>query len=198
MVALASRLHPALDFRIANAEALPFPNDSFDAVVGNFAMLHLARPELASAEFVRVLVPGGRLALTVWDTPERARLFGVFLDAVAESGADPPQEIPVGPPFFRFSDEQEFTRLLDDQRLESVQVETITFSHRVSSPDELWLGMLASTVRTSALIQRQPDGVQEQIRAAFDRVLQRHWVGDQFAVPVAVKLASATKPERPA
>jgi ubiquinone/menaquinone biosynthesis C-methylase UbiE len=198
MVALASRLHPRLDFRVANAEALPFPDDSFDAVVGNFVMLHLARPELAAAEFFRVLVPGGRIALTVWDTPERARLFGVFLDAVAEAGADLPEEIPVGPPFFRFSDEQEFSRLLDDQRLESIKVETIRFSHRVSSPDELWFGLLAGTVRTSALIQRQPDDVQERIRAAFDRVVQRHRVGEGLAVPVAVKLASATKPEGPA
>jgi SAM-dependent methyltransferase len=195
MVALASRLHPRLEFRVANAEALPFPDDSFDAVVGNFAMLHLARPELAAAEFFRVLVPRGRLALTVWDTPERARLFGVFLDAVADAGANSPEELPVGPPFFRFSDEQEFARLLDDQRFASIKVETITFSYEVSSPEELWLGMLAGTVRTSALIQRQPDEMQEQIRAAFDRVLQRHRVGDQLAVPVAVKLASATKPD---
>jgi SAM-dependent methyltransferase len=195
MVALASGLHPALDFRIANAEALPFPNDSFDAVVGNFAMLHLARPESAAAEFFRVLVPGGRLALTVWDIPERARLFGVFLDAVAETGAAPPRDIPVGPPFFRFSDEEEFARLLEDQRLEGIKVETIAFSHQVSSADELWLGMLASTVRTSALIQGQPDGLQEQIRAAFDRLLERHRFGDRFGIPVAVKLASATKPD---
>jgi ubiquinone/menaquinone biosynthesis C-methylase UbiE len=195
MIALASRLHPRLDFRVASAEALPFPDDSFDAVVGNFALLHLARPELAAAEFCRVLVPGGRLALTVWDTPERARLFGVFLDAVTEAGADPPEEIPVGPPFFRFSDEQEFARLLADQQLEDIKVETITFSHQVSSPDELWLGLLAGTVRTSALIQGQPDEVQEQIRVAFDRVVQRYRVGDQLAVPVAVKLASAKKPE---
>jgi ubiquinone/menaquinone biosynthesis C-methylase UbiE len=194
MVALASRLHPGLEFRIANAEALPFPDDSFDAVVGNFAMLHLARPELAAAEFYRVLVPGGRLALTVWDTPERARLFGVFLDAVAEAGAGPPEEIPVGPPFFRFSDEQEFARLLDEQRFGSIKVETITFLHQVSSPDELWSGMLAGTVRTSALIQRRPDEVQKQIRAVFDRAVERHRVGERLAVPVAVKLASATKP----
>jgi ubiquinone/menaquinone biosynthesis C-methylase UbiE len=195
MVALASRLQPQLEFRIASAEALPFANDSFDAVVANFALLHFARPELAAAEFVRVLVPGGRLALTVWDAPERARLFGVFLDAVAEAGADPPEEIPVGPPFFRFSNEQELARLLDDQRFENINVETITFSHQVSSPDELWTGMLAGTVRTSALIQRQSNEVQEEIRAAFDRVVQRHRVGDRLTVPVAVKLASATKPE---
>jgi ubiquinone/menaquinone biosynthesis C-methylase UbiE len=196
MVAVASRLHPPLDFRIANAEVLPFPDDSFDAVVGNFAMLHFARPELAVAEFFRVLAPGGRLALTVWDTPERARLFGVFLDAIAEAGADLPREIPVGPPFFRFSDEQEFARLLEGQQLESIEVESITFSHHVSSSDELWSGMLAGTVRTSALIQRQPDEVQEQIRAAFERVVQQQRVGDGLAIPVAVKLASARKPER--
>jgi ubiquinone/menaquinone biosynthesis C-methylase UbiE len=198
MVALASRLHPELDLRVASAEALPFPDDSFDAVVGNFAMLHLARPELAAAEFSRVLAPGGRLALTVWDHPERARLFGIFLDAVAEAGADTPEEIPVGPPFFRFSDEQEFARLLDEQRLERIKVETINFSHPVSSPDKLWSGVLAGTVRTSALIQRQPDETQQQIRTAFDRMVQQHRNGDRLAIPVAVKLASATKPERPA
>ena len=195
MVVLASRLSPQLDFRVASAEALPFPQDSFDAVVGNFAMLHLARPELAAAEFSRVLVPGGRLALTVWDSPERARLFGVFLDAVAEAGAGAPAEIPVGPPFFRFSDEQEFARLLDDQRLEDINIETITFSHPVSSPDELWSGLLAGTVRTSALIQGQPAETQDQIRAAFDRVIQQHRNGDRLVVPVSVKLASATKSE---
>jgi ubiquinone/menaquinone biosynthesis C-methylase UbiE len=198
MVALASSLHPQLDLRVAGAEALPFPDGYFDAVVGNFALLHFARPELAAAEFCRVLVPGGRLALTVWDTPARARLFGVFLDAVAEAGAVPPEEIPVGPPFFRFSDEQEFAHLLDDQRLEQIKVETITFTQPVRSPDELWSGLLAGTVRTSALIQRQTEEVQEQIRAAFDRVVQRHRDGDRLAIPIAVKLASATKPERPA
>jgi SAM-dependent methyltransferase len=193
MVALASRLHPRLDFRVANAEELALPDDSFDAVVGNFALLHLARPELAAAEFCRVLVPGGRVALTVWDIPDRARLFGVFLDALAEAGADPPEEIPVGPPFFRFSDEQELARLLEAQRFESISVETINFSQQVSSPDELWSGLLAGTVRTSALIQGQPDEVQRQVRAAFDRLVQRHRNGDQLAIPVAVKLASAMK-----
>ena len=194
MVTLAGRRHPQLDFRVGSAEALPFPDGSFDAVVGNFAMLHLARPEAAAAEFFRVLAPGGRLGLTVWDVPERTRLFGVFLDAVAEAGAEPPEEIPVGPPFFRFSREQEFARLLRDQRLEGIRVETITFSQTVSSPDELWRGLLAGTVRTSALIQRQTDEMQRQVHAAFDRVVQPYRVGDRLELPVSVKLASATKP----
>jgi ubiquinone/menaquinone biosynthesis C-methylase UbiE len=194
MVRLASRLHPRLDFRVGNAEVLPFPGDSFDAVVGNFVMLHLARPEQAAGEVFRVLVPGGRVALTVWDVPERTRLFGVFLDAVTEAGAEPSPEIPVGPPFFRFSDDQEFIRLLSEQQLENIEVQTVTFSQCVSSADELWRGMLAGTVRTSALIQSQTDEVQRQIRTAFQQVVEQYHVDEQLRLPVGVKLASATKP----
>ena len=74
MLSIARRRHPQVEFCRGNVEALPFSDHSFDAVVGNFILLHLGRPEQAAAEFVRVLAPGGRLALTVWDVPERARL----------------------------------------------------------------------------------------------------------------------------
>jgi SAM-dependent methyltransferase len=194
MVLLARRLNPGLEFLVGDAEGLRFQDGSFAALVGNFVLLHLARPERAAGEFFRVLVPGGRLALTVWDVPEQARLFGVFLDAMAAAGAELPAEIPVGPPFFRFSDEQELARLLGDQGFTEVEVKTIRFTHPVSSPDELWIGLLDGTVRTSALIQGQSQAMRERIRAAFDRIVPAYEIGGRYELPVAVKLASARKP----
>jgi ubiquinone/menaquinone biosynthesis C-methylase UbiE len=194
MTALASRLHPQVQFVQGNAEALPFTGESFDAVVGNFALLHLGRPEQATAEFVRVLKPGGRLALTVWDAPEQARFLGVLLEAVAAAEAGPPDDIPHGPPFFRFSEEQEFARLLNEQQLEEVQVRTIAFPHSFGSPDEFWDGLLGGTVRMSALVSGQTDEVQREIRAAFDRLVEPYAVDDRLELPVSVKLASARKP----
>lgn len=194
MISLARRLHPQLEFRPGDAEALPFPNGSFDAVVGNFVLLHLGRPEQAAAECARVLSAGGRLALTVWDVPERARFLEVFLEAVGAAGASPPGDIPLGPPFFRFSDDEEFARLLRSQRLEDIEVRTISFTHHASSPDALWRGLLGGTVRTSALIVRQPSETQRQIRAAFDRIVKQYEVGARLELPVSVKLASARKP----
>jgi ubiquinone/menaquinone biosynthesis C-methylase UbiE len=194
MISLARRLHPQLEFRRCNAEALPFHDGSFDALVGNFVMLHLGRPERAAAEFVRVLAPGGRVALTVWDLPERARFLGVLVEALATARASPPDDIPVGPPIFRFSDEQEFAHLLGSQRLEDIQVSTVSFTHLESSPDALWRGLLGGTVRTSALVLRQTSEMQRQIRAAFDRIVQQYQVGDRLELPVSVKLASARKP----
>lgn len=196
MVSLARRLHPGLDFRQADAHELPFDHASFDAVVGNFLILHLGRPEQAMAGFVRVLGPGGRLALTAWDLPGRARFLGVFLDAVAEAGATPPEDLPTGPDFFRFSADEEFDALMREHGLEDRVVSRIAFTHRVATADELWDGLLGGTVRTSALIVRQPEETRRRIRDAFDRLVRRYQRGDVLELPVSVKLAAGRKPDR--
>jgi SAM-dependent methyltransferase len=194
MLALARRLHPDIDFRHGDAEALPFADTSFDAVVANFLMLHVGRPERATGEFARVLAPGGLLALTVWDVPEQARFLGVLVEAVAEAGAPPPPDIPAGPPIFRFADDDEFAGLLRGRGLEEVDVQTVSFSHHEPSADALWRGLLGGTVRLSALIRGQTGAMEQQIRAAFDRIVERYRVGAALELPVSVKLASGRRP----
>ena len=71
MVAHARAINPTVEFQEGDAEALSFADGSFDAVVMNFGMLHLARPERAMTEAARVLKPGGRFAFTVWASRRR-------------------------------------------------------------------------------------------------------------------------------
>ena len=195
MIALAHDLHPGPDYRLGDAEALPFADASFDAVVANFGLLHMGRPERAVAEFARVLVPGGRVALTVWDLPGRARFLGVLVDAVAEAGAGAPEDIPVGPPIFRFSDDDEFARLLRGAGLEDVEVQTVAFTHTEPSIDALWDGLMGGTVRTAALVVGQTTAVQQRIRAVFDRIVREYETeGGGLELPVSVKLASGRTP----
>jgi SAM-dependent methyltransferase len=193
MVALARRLRPEIDFRQADAERLPFADSSFDAVVGNFLILHVGRPEQVAAELARALRPGRKLALSTWDVPERARLLGVLVDAVAEVEVEPPADVPSGPPIFRFSDEAEFARLLGDAGLTDVDVRTVAFTHRFASGDELWDGLLGGTVRTRALVLAQPKDVQAQIRAVFDRLVRPYATNGGLEIPVSVKLASGRR-----
>lgn len=194
MVALASRRHPQISYQQGDVQRLPFPAASMDAVVGNFAILHVGRPERVASEAARVLVPGGALALSTWDVPARCRLLGVLTDAIGEAGAVPPPDVPVGPPFFRFSDEGEFTRLLTDAGFTDVRLHTIAFRHHVGTVAELWHGLINATVRTRALVTGQTDEIQAGIRAGMERLAAEYATADGLDLPVVMKIASGVRP----
>lgn len=67
MAAELARRFPEAMARVADAERLPFPDASFDAVFANMCLHHVERPAVALAEMARVLRPGGRLAVTDLD-----------------------------------------------------------------------------------------------------------------------------------
>lgn len=65
--AQAERL--SVDFREADAEALPLPAESFDVVVSTFGVMFTPDQEKAAAELLRVCRSGGKIGLANW-TPE--------------------------------------------------------------------------------------------------------------------------------
>jgi SAM-dependent methyltransferase len=70
LIAAAARLAAAqqlaIDWRVADAERLPFADGEFDAVISTFGVMFVARPERAAQELARVCRRGGRLALVAW------------------------------------------------------------------------------------------------------------------------------------
>jgi SAM-dependent methyltransferase len=194
MVEQARTLHPELEFVEGDVHALPFADGSFDAVVCNFGLLHFGRPEDAASELVRVLVPSGRLALTVWDLPERARPQGVLLEAVHEVGAEMPPDVPPGPPLFRFADPVEMTSLLRGAGLGEIEVGTVGFVLPVADFDEFWNGMIEHGVRIRAVVHGQPEEVARRIRAAAEEGLESYRTAAGLEIPVTATLAAGTKP----
>jgi ubiquinone/menaquinone biosynthesis C-methylase UbiE len=53
-----------IEFKIGNVEHIPLQDSSVDAVIGNMILHHCLNPDIAIGEMARVLVPGGRLALS--------------------------------------------------------------------------------------------------------------------------------------
>jgi SAM-dependent methyltransferase len=76
-----------IDFREGDAQALPFADQSFDAVMSIFGVMFAPDQPRAARELVRVCRPGGRIALASW-TPEGA--VGDFFRATARLVPPPP------------------------------------------------------------------------------------------------------------
>jgi SAM-dependent methyltransferase len=192
MVAQAERLHPGIDFREGDAEALPVGSGLFDAAVMNFGILHLSRPEQALMEACRVIRSGGRFAFTVWAKPEQAIGFGIVLRAV-ESYGEPRVELPPGPPFFRYSDPDECVRGLLVAGFESPSIIRVPQMWRLPAIDSLFEFMKDGTVRTAGLLHAQKQTVLNKIREAMRDELQKYRKGDGVELPMPAILASATK-----
>jgi ubiquinone/menaquinone biosynthesis C-methylase UbiE len=193
MISEARTLHPGIEFRQGDAEALPFGNSLFNAAVISFGILHLGNPDLAFAEAYRVLRPAGRLAFTVWAKPEATIGFGIVLRAIEKYGHID-VSLPPGPPFFRFSEPSEAKRALDMAGFKSPKIKTVDQVWRLPAGDGLFEAMRDSTVRTAGLLRAQNAEALNNIRQAIKGETQRYTKGDCVELPMPAVLASARKP----
>ncbi len=81
-----------VEFRPADAMALPFPDQAFDAVVSQFGVMFFPDKTKSYAEAYRVLQPGGHYLFSVWDA-HRHNPFGQLAHELIAGffPADPPQ-----------------------------------------------------------------------------------------------------------
>jgi SAM-dependent methyltransferase len=195
MVEIAARRHPEGTFVRASVTQLPFPDTSFDAAVGNIVIQHVGEPERAARELARVLVPGGRVALSTWDVPERSPFFAALLGAVADAEVPAPSGIPPGPSFFQFADEAAFAALLLGAGFVDVAVDTVSLDFAVRSADELITALAEGTVRTGALLRAADVAQRRRVRESLEARLAPWRRDDGYAVPASIRIASGSSLE---
>ncbi|MEX2540356.1 MAG: class I SAM-dependent methyltransferase [Trueperaceae bacterium] len=82
MLSVAAAIAPTIEWCRSSAEALPFDDGSFDAVVSQFGLMFVADKQGAVDEMMRVLVPGGRFAVAVFDSLDKAPGYSAMTSVV--------------------------------------------------------------------------------------------------------------------
>lgn len=134
MLNIAREKGPAIEWRNAPAENLPFNDLSFDSVVSQFGLMYFEDQRLALTEMMRVLKPGGTLAIAVWDKLENCPGYGIeeqlFIRVLGDEFAD---ESP-----YSLGDTQKLKHLFASSGIADAQIQTHTGTARFASIDE-WI-----------------------------------------------------------
>ena len=119
---LAAEADLDIEWVVGDAEALPAPNASFDVVLSTFGCMFAPHHELAARELVRVLRPGGRLAVTSWTRESSIAELGQIVIAHLPTTPGPSRS-----PFLWGSEEHVRRLFADDEVDLQLKLETIEF-----------------------------------------------------------------------
>jgi SAM-dependent methyltransferase len=186
MVETAQNRHPKIIFKKANAEQLPFDDEVFDAVVSNYVVHHLARPEVVFREISRVLKPGGRFAFVVWGAPEKQSSVGAFFGAVGAHHDI--AELPHGP-LFGITELSVYEPLLTQAGLTDCQLTTHAVTWRTESLNPVLQGFW-DWGNMAAL----PSEIQEKIKDTTRKNAQPYKQNGRYLFPHTALLGTALKP----
>jgi SAM-dependent methyltransferase len=137
-----------VEFIEGDAEAVPLPPDSFDAVVCRWGLNFFNDPVGTLAHFRNSLVPGGWLAAAVWGPPERVPMISLPFSVLSrEPGRPSPQ--PAGPNPFALSEPAKLEQTLRDAGFTHVRSEPYTVTFEFASMDEFLghMGDVSAAIR---------------------------------------------------
>lgn len=188
---LASSLVPTGRFEQGDAQALPFPSASFDAVVCGYGVMHLPDPGVALSEMQRVLRPGGRAALSVWDTAGAG--FTLVYEAVRAQG-NIDVALPHGPDFFQFGSPERMKAALAETGFTAVDAYVFDQDWPVADAGDYIESILTGTVRARAVLAAQMSATERGVRSYIENYLIRFRAPDgRLIVPMPAVVGIGTR-----
>jgi len=194
MIAIAQKMFPHIQFQEGDAQNLPFADTSFDRVVANFALLHLADPERACAEAFRVLQHGGKFGFTVW-APATESVYAKIIDDAIQAHGNLDVDLPTGPPHHLYAGREEFRRALERAGFNgaSIVFNLHTIVWNVPTARFAFDAERNAGVRTAGLLARQTPEKLRAIQSAIEDAVRPYAKNDGFAIPKAAYIVAASK-----
>jgi ubiquinone/menaquinone biosynthesis C-methylase UbiE len=194
MIGLAKKMFPKIEFREGDAQNLPFADASFDRLLANFALLHLADPERACAEACRVLRPGGKFGFTTWARKEDNPFVRIVDDAI-QAHANLDVDLPHGPPYYLFESPEEFRNALQRAGFDgaSMKFKLHAIEWHVPSANFIFDAERHAGVRTAGLLARQKPETLRAIQSAIETAVRPFAKGNGFAIPKAAYIIAVSK-----
>lgn len=165
MLAVAARAEPKIRWRQGDAASLPFDDASFDVVVSQFALMYFPDRVASLSQMWRTLAPGGRLAVAVWASLDRARGYRILVNITAGRNGHEAADVLAAP--FVLGDQAGLAKLFADSGISAASVTLHEGSVRFASVKEF----IRIEVKGSPLADMLSDDDMESLARQCERAL---------------------------
>jgi SAM-dependent methyltransferase len=181
-----------VEFRTMDAEWIDLPTAQLDGVLARFGYMLLADPEAALRETRRVLLPGGRVALSAWSDPADNPWNSVHTAELRAMGALEPPDLDA-PGMYAFRDPARIRALLEDTGFTDIVVEQIDLVFHYADLDEWWDIQLDISPSLAGEVVALSPAQRDDLRDAIDARLAPYVAADgTVTLPGRAHVAAAS------
>src|SRR5437868_10802029 len=181
-----------VETKVCSADDLPFDDATFDGVSVRFGYMFFPDVAKATAEFVRVLKPGGRLCSSVWVKPEENPWTAIAMQAIAtEAEVAPPD--PDGPNMFRCAAPGYVSALYEGAGLRDVAEWDVDIELETRSPAQYWEMISEHVSLAVAALQQVDEAARARIRSNAIAKVSAFETDGEVRVPGVARCIVGTK-----
>lgn len=172
---------------------LPFPDNTFDAISCRFGFMFFPDMLLAAKEMTRVLKPGGRIATSVWNVPEKnfwvTAIMGTINRNMELSG--PP---PGAPGMFRCTEDGFMTDLFKQAGLKNVSQKEVSGKLNSKTTDTYWNMMTEVGAPIVAALSKADDTMKEKIKTEVYELVNQKYPDGNVVIDSSALIIYGEKP----
>jgi len=198
MVAAARRAADRLELRnvqfdVAFADKMPFPADTFDAVISRFGVMFFPSPVDGVREMLRALKPGRKLALAVWHFAEN-NPFHYSLSRVIDRYVESPPLAPDALDAFRFATPGKLRAILSEAGASSVSERLLQFTIQAAiSLEDFWTLRIEMSEKLREKIVRLSNDQVNEVKRQTLASLREYSTDSGMSFPAEVLIVSGAK-----
>jgi SAM-dependent methyltransferase len=178
--------------KVSSADDLPFGDATFDSISVRFGYMFFPDVARATAEFARVLKPGGRLCSSVWVKPEENPWTTIAMEAIATEAMLAPPD-PDGPNMFRYAAPGCVSALYETAELHDVAEWDVGVELVTRSPAEYWEMISEHVSLAVAALQQVDEPARERIAKAVIAKVSTYEEDGKVRIPGVARCIVGTK-----
>ncbi|MBV6480060.1 MAG: Ubiquinone/menaquinone biosynthesis C-methyltransferase UbiE [Ignavibacteria bacterium] len=172
-----------VNFETVNSDisALPFDDNTFDAVSCRFGFMFFPDMLLAAKEMFRVLKPGGRMATSVWNVPEKNFWITAITGTINDLMKLPSP--PAGAPgMFRCAKEGLMSALLMQAGFKNINKKEVSGKLPCGTAETYWDFMTEIAAPVVAALSKADENMKQLVKAEVLRKVNEKYPGDNVAI----------------